>query len=1065
MTPLVWAILVWPMVGDAQAISEAVLQTTGALETGDATISGGRLYDEYAFEAKAGQAVVLTLQSDSFDTFLLLLDSDGQVLAQNDDWNDSTDSTIGHVLPVNGTYWAWVGTLDDTGQGTYDVNISLTEPSHPIVQEAEADMLNREGMSLANEGSYPEALALYQQALIIREEIDDRRGIGSSLNNIGFIHSVQGDYRQALEYYQQALVISQEVGDRQGEGVMLNNIGFIYDRTGDYSNALSFFERSIAVLEEFGNKGSIAQALHNIGGIYDTLGEYQRALDYYQQSLHIRQEIDDQKGIGLSLNVIGLYYQKLGEYPEALDYYDQALSIRQEIGDRSGEGTTLSNIGSVYADLGEYEKALNFLTQSLSVRREIGELPGEAIVLGHIGTVHHDLGNYSQALSYHSQSLGIRQEIGDQKGIGSSLNSIGGVYGSLGRDLEALNYYEQALSIQQKIGNRGGEASALNNIGAVYSRVGKDSEALDYYEQALSIQQKIGDRDSEANTLHNIAYTLESLNHPILAVIYFKQSVNIYEAIRNSNQSLSQEEQQSFTETIASSYRKLADLLLQQDRVLEAQRVLDLLKVQELDEYLQGIRSENTTEPGIDLLPQETEFWIDKDNILAQAIPVATELQTLRQIPFPDRTVGQNNRIVALENQQGQILDQFIAFIESADVQQLISQLSRTAQEQDILTELNQLPTLQDNLADIGNAVLLYPLILEDRLELVLVTPDGPPTRHPVYVSRGQLTQTISDFQQALRDKNSSPEALAQQLYQWLIVPLEPALAAAEADTIIYAPDGPLRYIPLTALHNGNQWLAERYRVNNITAASLTDLNLRPSQKPDILAGAYSEVSHSIAAGGQTLTFAGLPYAGIEVDQLQNAFPTTPFFGNDFSRRNTEVLFNDHSIIHLATHAALLIGSPLESFILFGDGGQLTLEELKSWRGRLRSVDLVVLSACETGTGSIKDANGEEILGFGYLMQDAGARAVISSLWPVSDGGTQELMTNFYEALQIDGMTKAEALQQAQIALINGSQIDASTGERFVQKPRNPEGYEAASNSRLSHPYYWAPFILIGNGL
>ncbi|MGC1525591.1 MAG: CHAT domain-containing protein [Phormidesmis sp.] len=785
MASLAWVALVWPIVGKAQSIGEVVLQTTGTLEAGDATLDDGSLYDEYPFEGQAGQAVIVTLQSDAFDTYLLLVNSEGESVAQNDDWNGATDSTIGYVLPEDGTYQVWASAFNESGRGAYDIDISFAEPGHPIVLEAQADRLNQQGMSLLNRGEYLEAQTMFEQSLAIRQDIGDRRGEGESLNNIGGI------------------------------------------------------------------------------------------------------------------------YSRLGDYPKALDFYEQSLAIRQDIGDRRGEGESLNNIG----------------------------------------------------------------------------------------------------------------------------------------------------------------YALEALNYPVLAIVYFKKSVNVFEMIRTSNQTLTQEQQQSFTETIASSYRKLADLLLQQDRVLEAQRVLDLLKVQELDDYLRGVRSETTTASGIDLLPQEAEFWTDKDNILAQAIPIATELQALRQIPFPNRSPEQNTRILTLENQQSQILNQFIAFIESSDVQQLISNLSRTAQQQDILAELNRFPTLQDNLADIGDAVLLYPLILEDRLELVLVTPDGPPTRHPVTVPREQLTQTIADFQQALRDKNSSPEALAQQLYQWLIAPLEPALAAAEADTIIYAPDGPLRYIPLAALHDGNQWLAQRYQVNHITAASLTDLNLRPSQEPDILAGAYSEVSHSVLAGGQTLDFAGLPYASIEVDQLQNAFPTTPFFGNDFSRSNTEVLFNDHSIIHLATHAALLIGSPLESFILFGDGGRLTLEELKSWRGRLRSVDLVVLSACETGTGSIKDANGEEILGFGYLMQDAGARAVISSLWPVSDGGTQELMTNFYEALQIDGITKAEALQQAQIALITGSQIDASSGERFSQTPRNVEEAEALPNSSLSHPYYWAPFILIGNGL
>ncbi|MGC1218004.1 MAG: tetratricopeptide repeat protein, partial [Phormidesmis sp.] len=484
MASLAWVALVWPIVGKAQSIGEVVLQTTGTLEAGDATLDDGSLYDEYPFEGQAGQAVIVTLQSDAFDTYLLLVNSEGESVAQNDDWNGATDSTIGYVLPEDGTYQVWASAFNESGRGAYDIDISFAEPGHPIVLEAQADRLNQQGMSLLNRGEYLEAQTMFEQSLAIRQDVGDRRGEGESLNNIG--------------------------------------------------------------------------------GIYDSLGDY----------------------------------------PKALDFYEQSLAISQDIGDRRGEGTMLNNIG----------------------------------------------------------------------------------------------------------------------------------------------------------------YALEALNYPVLAIVYFKKSVNVFEMIRTSNQTLTQEQQQSFTETIASSYRKLADLLLQQDRVLEAQRVLDLLKVQELDDYLRGVRSETTTASGIDLLPQEAEFWTDKDNILAQAIPIATELQALRQIPFPNRSPEQNTRILTLENQQSQILNQFIAFIESPDVQQLISNLSRTAQQQDILAELNRFPTLQDNLADIGDAVLLYPLILEDRLELVLVTPDGPPTRHPVTVPREQLTQTIADFQQALRDKNSSPEALAQQL-------------------------------------------------------------------------------------------------------------------------------------------------------------------------------------------------------------------------------------------------------------------------------------------------------------
>ena len=304
---------------------------------------------------------------------------------------------------------------------------------------------------------------------------------------------------------------------------------------------------------------------------------------------------------------------------------------------------------------------------------------------------------------------------------------------------------------------------------------------------------------------------------------------------------------------------------------------------------------------------------------------------------------------------------------------------------------------------------------------------------------------------------------MAQELYELLIDPQETDLTAAEAESIIYAPDGLLRYIPLAALHDGEQWLAQRYEVNHITAASLTDLNLRTSKEPTVLAGAFQSGRHDIAVGDKTLRFNGLPFAGIEVDLLQESFPTTPFYDDDFSRRATEPAMNDHTIVHLATHASLLIGDPSASFILFGNGERLTLEELKSWRGKLWNVDLMVLSACETGTGrSIKDSTGEEILGFGYLMQDAGARAVLSSLWPVSDGGTQALMTYFYEALQVEGMSKAEALKRSQIALITGDDVDLGSGERFEMRPHDPA---AVSSNSLSHPYYWAPFILIGNGL
>lgn len=180
-----------------------------------------------------------------------------------------------------------------------------------------------------------------------------------------------------------------------------------------------------------------------------------------------------------------------------------------------------------------------------------------------------------------------------------------------------------------------------------------------------------------------------------------------------------------------------------------------------------------------------------------------------------------------------------------------------------------------------------------------------------------------------------------------------------------------------------------------------------------------------------------------------------------FSRDATTTKMNEYTIVDLATHASFVPGDATQSFIVFGNGNTANLKDIGSWT--LNNVDLVVLSACETGIGG-KLGNGEEILGLGYQFQNRGAKATIASLWQVNDGGTQMLMDAFYGGLKKGNFTKAEALRQAQIALItnNYSAVDGKRGDQFtINYPDLPK----QTPIRLQHPYYWAPFILIGNGL
>ncbi len=856
------------------------------------------------------------------------------------------------------------------------------------------------------------------------------------------------------------VVQAQTTQDRKAEALRLNNEGLELFNKSQFREGLAKIQQALLLFREIGERRGEGVVLNNIGRVYDSLGQYPKALEFYQQALAIRTEVGDKAGEGRTLNNIGLVYRNLGQYPKALEFYQQALVIHRKVGDKAGEGTILNNIGAVYDSLGQYPKALEFYQQALAISREVGDKAGEGRTLNNIGAVYRNLGQYPKALEFYQQALVISREIGNRVMQGTTLNNIGLVYDNLGQYPKALEFYQQALVISREIGNRAVEGTTINNIGAVYRNLGQYPKALEFYQQALVISREVGNKAGEGTTLNNIGYLLDEQKQPELAIIFYKQSVNVIEAIRQDLRTLPKEQQQSYTQTVASTYRNLADLLLKQDRVLEAQQVLDLLKLQELSDYLRNVRGNSQTQQGTEFLPQEQQLLTQYNAKLTQVVQLGKELEQLQKLPETSRTPAQESRKRQLETQQRQDKAEFLNFLRTPEVVALVQQLSRTTGGENLNPKT--LTQLQDGLKQLKqDAVLLYPLILEDRLELVLVTPYAPPIRRTVPVKREELNRTIAEFRSALTNPASNASEPAQKLYNWLIQPLEPALKEANAKTIIYAPDAQLRYIPLAALYDGKQWLAQKYRVNNITALSLTNFN-RPPQAMKVLAGALTEAA-TVKIGEKSYNFGALPAAGKEVENLANTVPnTTKLLGRNFNQTETLDRMSGYSILHLATHAAFITGKPEDSFIVFGNNDRATFSDVQTWT--LKNLDLVVLSACETGLGG-KLGNGEEILGFGYLMQEAGARASIASLWTVDDGGTQVFMNAFYRALQTGKMTKTEALRQAQIVLITGD--EKALGEDrslvVVQAIGGKVSKEVAN--RLNHPYYWAPFILIGNGL
>jgi CHAT domain-containing protein len=171
-----------------------------------------------------------------------------------------------------------------------------------------------------------------------------------------------------------------------------------------------------------------------------------------------------------------------------------------------------------------------------------------------------------------------------------------------------------------------------------------------------------------------------------------------------------------------------------------------------------------------------------------------------------------------------------------------------------------------------------------------------------------------------------------------------------------------------------------------------------------------------------------------------------------------------NKILHIATHGKFESGRPENSFLLSGTGEELKIDQIKTLQNYMRDTHLVVLSACETALGGV-DADGMEMSGISFYFLTNGAKAVIASLWLVNDASTSQLMQQFYQNLSTGKMTKSEALREAQITMIQGKIQSSNTNRSSVNYTPGQSRNSESISRNLSHPYYWSPFILIGNGL
>jgi len=940
--------------------------------------------------------------------------------------------------------------------------------------EGEALVLSNLGADYYSVSQPKTALEYFEKALPLFVSTGNRWGEAESLDNLGAAYYSLNKERIALEYFLKALPLRRLVRDRDGEATTLNNLGAVYRLLGETEKTREYLEQGLALARAVGNRSNEAVMLFNIADMYSSHGQPLKAVEYFAQSLTLRRLTGDLSGEASTLTSMGLAYQDMGERQKALELYLQALPLRRKAGDPSREATTLNNIGGVYDDLGDKRQAIAYYEQAKQLYHEVGDSDAEGLALSNIGAAYNDLGDKQKALSYYLQALPL-YDANNLRDKAMTLNNLGVYYNSLNEPRKALEYLFQAIPLYRAADDRSREGRALTNIAAVYGNLGEYSKALDHFRQALPKSRAVEDRSGEAKTYDLLMSFYTVRGNVGLAIFYGKAAVNLYQQLRAKIQGLDKATQRSFLKSIEPSYRKLAELLIRQNRAPEAQQVLNAFKDQQFFDFRLGIT--NPLKPVV-RSAYETHFGAEFEMAVSGLATRDSQIADLKQkLTASQPKIEDASHLEQLDGQFKIDSDKFLTLLSRSE-----TDFSPERNGIDKVNEVQDSTEMQSALRQISvetgqNVVAVYTVVTERGFQAVLVSADSVTPVSPT-ANEPDLKQKALQLWALLQSPEYDPRLLSHELYEVIFKAIEPKLPK-DTKTIIWSLDDTLRYIPMAALYDGKRYLAERYNHVIFTRAEKERLTRKVS--PSWAGyGFYTSKAHTVTVAGTAVAFGPLDFAEDEMRIFRTErFPNGIIDGQVFSEEQftkaslLSALIMRRPLVHISSHFRFLPGDESQSFLLLGDGGFITLAELKEQANLFQGVELLTLSACDTAAQH-PDATGREIDAFAELAQRLGAGSVLASLWPVLDTSTAELMKAFYSNRQRRRQSKSEALRQAQLALIYGrTRVESSTlaatkrnmnsSEEIVIQTKYRMPFKVDSNKPFAHPYYWAPFVLYGN--
>ena len=916
----------------------------------------------------------------------------------------------------------------------------------------QAFVLNENSAIQRDFGNPFDAITGYQQALVLRRTIGDRFGQAQVHNNLGLTYSYIGYQPNALEQYALAFDIWRDLGIRNGEINTLVNSAKANAEMGELALGLKQYETVLAFCDtELRTKDSSFQnfakrlkpfALNGIGLVYDTWANTDEAQAKYREALELFRENKNFIGEADVLNNMGLMYAFLGDAPQALDNFQKALVLRERAGEPKGWGVTLSNIGYAYTLLEKHEDALRQLELALPLTQRAHDKRFEAFTLVRMGMAHVALKSPDKALKSYERAFAIQQDPGfvDRRGQAITLDKMGEALALSGEQERALEKYQNALDRWTNVGDVQGQALSLYGISQVERDRHNLANARDRIEEAI---QKVENMRNQVTTRQ-------------LQMTYFAGKQNLYALAIDVRMQLYKLTKSPTDLEVALSFSEHARARNLLDLLTEVR--VDLTKGMSLDDAENNRRLQQQ-------INELTQTHLRLRNLGANTNAEQVE-QTLRKRMQEQDDLRARSRKLGASSQQARPLAAR-QIQQLLDDQTILLEFSLDERRSHVwaVTRTNIDHHYLASTAEIKDAALKV------RQELTAYEPK----------------KSGESNEQFLKRTRNPPNLYLTSALNLSRMILGQVWSQLGKKRVVIVADGPLQYIPFEILPAPDSSLND---INSVVfALAQNEIVYQPSASA---LGLLREVPRANAS--KTVAVFADPVFNREDERVQRS--AKPQAGKEAPYKSREMLvsslrdigdddfrllkldyslkeanaitaiaprgssmkrvgFNanraaaisstlkQYNIVHFATHGVVNDKQPELSGIVLSmvdkrgrdQDGYLTLRDIYRLDLPIR---LVVVSACRTGIG--KQVPGEGLIALTRGFMNAGAQAVVVSLWNVDDEATAEFMTIFYDhMLRKNHLPPSAALRQAKLEM------------------------QTHANELWRAPYYWAGFILQGD--